>query len=224
MKKTALALIFILCFSFIAEAGTRSALRDKVRSLMNEPSGNSNYSDTDINDALNFGIDYLSNNLADSYQHRAITKITGTLTTDNFISVPADFRKVIAVKIYSKQATFLKMDQFFNKENYISTTDPHYAVYGDKIYFYPAGNMTYEVFYMKRPALMSIDSDTTPIIWNSEIDRPLTLIAAAYMLNCDNQTNKAKGFESMAEKYISAVNGSYINTTPEPLKAGEKSK
>lgn len=224
MKKIALALIFILCFSFTAEAGTRSALRDKVRSLMNEPSGSSNYSDTDINDALNFGIDFLANSLSDSYQHKAITKITGTLTTDNFISVPADFRKIISVKIYGKQATFLKMDQFFNKENYISTTDPHYAIYGAKIYFYPAGNMTYEVFYMKRPTLMSSDSDVTPDIWNIEIDRLLTLIAASYMLNCDSQTNKAKGFQTIAEQYINAVNNSYLNTTPEPLKAGEKSK
>lgn len=225
-----LIILFLLLFPFnIAFADqTRAQLRTAVRALINETDSiNSNFTDTQVNDALNYGLDYLSDALPESVQLKLISVVSSTAPiSTEYVSLPSGFKKVISVELYGKQAIPIKLEEVYTRRLIMSSTDPYYYVLGTSLYLIPAntgGTNSYKMVWLKKPTLMTNDSATITASYDVELEPVLCLIAASYLLALDGQINKATGFDTVIAKklsaYIEFMTGT--NVAGEPNKAGE---
>lgn len=232
MKK--IILVIILIFSIIDVAGatpqTRLQLRTNVRELLCETDEvNSNFTNTQINNALNFAINQLSDTLPDSYQYKSTVLAAGAsaLTisaSSESVALPSNFKKMIAVSVFGDQAIPIKWEQWFSKKKYATTADPLYSLNVGALYVLPidTSSHTCEILYIGVPDDLTSDSSTITL-WGTEIEPIVCLAAASYLLKVDGQFKKAEGFDALVSQRISVLSSSYANTnTPEPNKAGAK--
>lgn len=231
MKK--IILVIILIFSIIDVAGAaqnRFQLRTNVRELLCETDEvNSNFTNTQINNALNFAINQLSDTLPDSYQYKSTVLAAGasalTITASSeSVALPSNFKKMIAVSVFGDQAIPIKWEQWFSKKKYATTADPLYSLNVGALYVLPTdtSSHTCEILYIGVPD--DLDDDSAYItLWGTEIEPIVCLAAASYLLKVDGQFKKAEGFDALVSQRILVLSSSYANTnTPEPNKAGAK--
>ncbi|NCA68433.1 MAG: hypothetical protein EOM87_10295, partial [Clostridia bacterium] len=144
---------------------TRLQMRAAVRVLINETdSTNSNFTDTQINDALNYSLDLLCDVLPESAQYKMFQVDVGAATTSSeTVTLPAGFKKVISVELYGKPAIPIKLEQWYLKRNYATAIDPHYAIINTNLFLLPANTSAtnpYKLLYLKKPTLMTSDVST----------------------------------------------------------------
>jgi len=224
-----LFMLLIIPFNEAFADQTRLQLRTAVRALINETdSTNSNFTDTQVNDALNYGLDYLSDVLPESVQYKLFSVDAGASVpiSTEVITLPTGFKKVISVELYGKQALPIKLEEVYTRRLIMSSTDPYYYVLSTSLYLIPANTSAvnpYKMVWLKKPTLLTNDSAVITGSYDAELEIPLTLIAASVLLKHDGQNAKAAGFDATAREkltaYINFMTGT--NAAGEPNKAGE---
>ena len=210
-----LALLLFFVSVEVSEAATLSQVRTRVREYLYETDEvNSIYSNTMLNEAISQAQLYVIDVLPVSANYNMLTTASISLSSgvDSY-SLPADFRRMVALKVGDKQATLLKPEEYFNKALLASSKDIAYCVIGSKIVISPAptSSGTAILLYMKQPAALSSDSATLTTL--PEFDTPVMLAAVQYILFSDSQTVRVGSLTNEIIKQLKAASQKYDSTT-----------
>lgn len=219
-------LVIMLLFSLvgIGHAGTASDEITAVRSLLFQTeSANSIYSDTQILNALNAAQDLLSNLLTYSANHENVAYVTATSTTTSEASfatatISVDLKKIIAAAVTYPSGTMTPMIQVKPEEmpyrySKGTTKDPVYFVGGGNFYFYPAnpGGTTTFYFTILKPYPTLATTASTVYVQTRYLNA-LRIAATWYVLQADNQTNRAALLYKQLTDLLSIENQMMMNS------------
>ena len=227
MKRFIIAIMALLVFATSAEAVTLAQEIARCREYLYETSSdNSVYTDAQITEAINSAQDLLSNLLSYSSNHENIinSSIAVTATGEVCIapaSLPVSLKKIISYSIIWPGGTASSMTPCIQikPEEYPfrfykgTTKDPVYFYTAGYLWFYPAnpgGVMGHYIVGLKAYTRLVNTTDTVTV--QDRYLNFLTLASVWYVLQADNQTNRAGNIYKLLTDLITIENTAMVNS------------
>jgi len=216
--KRLIILLSILAALFInipAEAATLTTQIARVREyLYQTDSTNSTYSDATITEAINAGQDIISDLLCYSANDENVLTASCAYTTSSVsITSPTGFKKIIGIYDAATYKPYIQIKPEEAHRLYSATTkDPAFFINGGTIKYFPASTApgTLEVTYLKKYTTLASGSDTITV--QTDYLDMLTLAATWYILQLDNQANRAAAVYKLLTDRVTIKNNAEINS------------
>ena len=224
-----------ICVFFLstnAEAATLTTEIARVREyLYQDTAANSTYTDTQITEAITEGMSLLENLLC--YSARTDNVNTATMSFDTgsvllyygttSVYLPSYFGKIISLYDTSgKPYIQIKPEELFRVKN-ATAKDPVFVMINGVFYVYPVptSSGTLTMVYSRR-YFISVDASQTISVEAKHLNK-LTLAAAWYILQADNQQARAANIYKLLTDLVTIENNSMVNSNViERVQGGSK--
>lgn len=184
-------------------SATLSSLRAQIRDLVGDNSS-TEFSDTQINDSVNFAIMFMLKRSQKSY-----TEASATSDAAGKITVPADSMEEVSIL---RGTTILDrtsrewMDLYKQTWRVDSgTATKWFPLDGGSLQVTPKETYSFTLGYLKKPTDLSADGDLVPSTIGPDKERYLKYAAAAWLFQLDGEGQDLQKADSFIQKFESLV-------------------